>query len=581
MPIPKSTLLCTTYIRYLSHYRSSTWSMVPSFPPQIQQDQIDHRPLLDFHCVSPGFSCSFLSESASVRPAPSSKARHSDSSTITSCEKEICLKFIGALNILLTPLMLECLTTYIDRWKTYEPHVMSILDALHFHTITQAHSPTVSSDLSATKLSVVLPKVNLCFLQAGLAEDNVQLTDLRTPMDIVTMSLFALACKNLQMETIVSRRDQATAAVFKIQSIIGQFRRFDNEFSCMDQVNIHAIQSDRCRLQIHLPDGLKTHLPLGVDRANFGFVMNEFGVQRLSLRFINHIADQQRRSSARATVVQVDERQTSTKRQPSMPLSPLPVSSSSIVDASIDQVWISFPEPPSHTTAKKQTVHSSSSQKSSLSYTRYDWNFLSTLSSTVFGWVSVVDRTRTSLTDLLQLREKRLDAVLAYFLVETTPVSSIPPSHFNELFSANATFLRGHPVCQLIGELRKQFNSQLHIVDADLYTGNIPETRVLQQGIRQLCQGWSRTFPRRPIQVKHTAAGHAKQQAPNAAEKHERDEGDASASATAPSGIRRFLSTQYPRRNTSIEMYPIRSTDDRRSSASFLGNISLPSFDRE
>ena len=188
---------------------------------------------------------------------------------------------------------------------------MSILDSLHFQTITKAHSPTVSTDLSATKFSLELSKVNLCFVQAGLAEDNVQLTELRTPMDIVTMSLFSLACKHIQMETIVSKRDRSTAGVFKLQSITGQFRRFDNGFSSMDHVNIHAIQSDRCRLQIRIPNGLKTHLPLGADRENFGFVMNEFGLQRLCFKLIKNVAKQKQRPSARPTVVQVDERQPS------------------------------------------------------------------------------------------------------------------------------------------------------------------------------------------------------------------------------------------------------------------------------
>ncbi|CAF1470317.1 unnamed protein product [Adineta steineri] len=36
MCIPKSTLLCTTYIRYLSHYLSSTWSNNATFPANIQ-----------------------------------------------------------------------------------------------------------------------------------------------------------------------------------------------------------------------------------------------------------------------------------------------------------------------------------------------------------------------------------------------------------------------------------------------------------------------------------------------------------------------------------------------------------------
>ncbi|CAF4747218.1 unnamed protein product, partial [Rotaria magnacalcarata] len=75
--------------------------------------------------------------------------------------------------------MLECLTTYIDKWKTYELHPMSILDGLHFQAQTTANIPSTSIDLSATKLSVQLSKINICLLQAGLAEDHVQLTELR------------------------------------------------------------------------------------------------------------------------------------------------------------------------------------------------------------------------------------------------------------------------------------------------------------------------------------------------------------------------------------------------------------------
>jgi hypothetical protein len=233
MPIPKSTLLCTTYIRYLSHYRSSTWSNIASFPPNIQQDQIDHRPILDFNCVSQGFSCSFLSEispsaqsftippssttTTNTRPRLSIAPTMSPigSSNIIATEREVCLRFIGAFNILLTPLMLECLTTYIDKWKTYDLHPISILDGLHVQAQTQSNPSITSVDFSATKISLQLPKINVCLLQAGLAEDNVQLTELRTPVDIVTMSLFALSCKQIQMETILSKRDQSTAGVFK------------------------------------------------------------------------------------------------------------------------------------------------------------------------------------------------------------------------------------------------------------------------------------------------------------------------------------------------------------------------------
>jgi hypothetical protein len=324
MPIPKSTLLCTTYIRYLSHYRSSSWSNIASFPPPIQQDRIDHQPLLDFDCVSQGFSCSFLSESSSSstqtrsqyptssNPRPRlSVAYVPNSSNIIATEKEVCLKFIGALNILLTPLMLECLTTYIEKLKTYELHPMSILDGLHLQAHTQSNFSTASTDLSATKISLQLPKINVCFLQAGLAEDNVQLTELRTPVDIVTMSLFALSCKQIQMETILSERDQSTAGVFKIQSITGQFRRFENDFSSIENVNIHAIQSQRCRLQFHISNDVQTHLPIGDNKTNFGFVMNEFGLQRLCFKLVNNVAkQQQQRKSTVPIMTQVDETQT-------------------------------------------------------------------------------------------------------------------------------------------------------------------------------------------------------------------------------------------------------------------------------
>ncbi|CAF1460314.1 unnamed protein product [Adineta steineri] len=367
--------------------------------------------------------------------------------------------------------MLECLTTYIEKWKTYDIHPISILDGLHVQAQTQSNPSVTSVDLSATKISLQLPKINVCLLQAGLAEDNVQLTELRTPVDIVTMSLFALSCKQIQMETILSNRDQSTAGVFKIQSITGQFRRFENDFSSIENVNIHAIQSQRCRLQFRLPNDIQTHLPLGNNKKNVGFVMNEFGLQRLCFKLINNAAkQQQQRIQILPVMTQIDETQTTrasskhkSKRKQStdpllaspsainspinippattttnssvVPVSPSP-SSSSVFDGSIDHVWISFPEPPHHThstsnsskrprtstTSAKQTT---TAPKKLFSYTRYDWNFLSTLSPTVLGWFCVINRIQKPVEKFLRKREKRLDAVLAYFLVETKPVSTL------------------------------------------------------------------------------------------------------------------------------------------------------------
>ncbi|CAF1002167.1 unnamed protein product [Adineta steineri] len=136
--------------------------------------------------------------------------------------------------------------------------------------------------------------LDVCLLQIGLAEDNVQLTKLRTPVDIFTMSLYALS-----------------SGVFKIQSITGQFRRFENDFSSIENVNIHAIQSQRCRLQFRLPNDIQTHLPLGNNKKNVGFVMNEFGLQRLCFKLINNAAkQQQQRIQILPVMIQIDETQT-------------------------------------------------------------------------------------------------------------------------------------------------------------------------------------------------------------------------------------------------------------------------------
>ncbi|UJR36630.1 hypothetical protein I4U23_029350 [Adineta vaga] len=517
MPIPKSTLLSTTYIRYLSHYRSSTWSNTASFPPSIQQDQINHQPLLDFNCVSHGFSCSFLSETlqstqsrqqfqtTNPRPrlsvAPTLSSLYS-SSTVIATEKEVCLRFIGALNILFTPLMLECLNTYIDKLKTYELHPMSILDGLHFQTHTTSNPPPTSIDRSTTKLSLQLPKINLCFLQAGLAEDNVQLTELRTPIDIVTMSLFAISCKQIQMETILSNRDQSTAGVFKIQSLTGQFRRFENNFSSIEHVNIHAIQSQRCRLQFNISNDIQTHLPISNNRTNPGFVMNEFGIQRLCFKLINNAARQQQEKKLTIPMMtQIDETQPmksqtkqKSKRKPSTdpslssptttalpPIAKATSSnslSSSVFDGSIDHVWITFPEPPHHTHSNSKRIRASTASASQLNsvpkkhfaYTRFDWNFLSTLSPTV---------------------------PVAYFLIETIAESTLPESKLYELFAPKTKYLLSHPVCQLVTELRKHFNQNQQI-NVNLQPHIVPDIELLKQGIREACRDWTQTIKRQP-----------------------------------------------------------------------------------
>ncbi|CAF1470333.1 unnamed protein product [Adineta steineri] len=95
------------------------------------------------------------------------------------------------------------------------------------------------------------------------------------------------------METILSNHNHSTAGIFKIQPITGQFRRFENDFSSIENINTHAIQSQRCRLQFRLPNHIQTHFSFDNNKTNIGFAMNKFGLQRLCFELINNTTKQQ------------------------------------------------------------------------------------------------------------------------------------------------------------------------------------------------------------------------------------------------------------------------------------------------
>ena len=300
--------------------------------------------------------------------------------------------------------------------------------------------------------------------------------------------------------------------------------------------------------------------------------------------------------------------------------------SSSVFDGSIDHVWISFPEPPhqTHSTSNsfKRTRASGSTNattptpKKLFSYTRYDWNFLSTLSPTVLGWFCVINRIQTPLAEFIQQREKRIDAILAYFLIETSPKSTLPVSKFQELFSPKTKFLLSQPVCQLVSELRKHSNRKPQM-QSDLQADLIPEIEILKQGIREACRGWAQTVKQssqpqtgqsnnnvvvtNTLPINNHLPTHdpevppAVVRAPTMVDRVQRFIGHEFVIAhpkqpsiyanrapdgsdySAPNGsaIRRRTATQNPRKETAIEMMPdgteSMGNGERRRASSFLG----------
>ena len=91
--------------------------------------------------------------------------------------------------------------------------------------------------------------------------------------------------------------------------------------------------------------------------------------------------------------------------------------------------------------------------------------------------------------DCVQQRETYLDAVLAYFLIETPSKFTLPSSLYSQLFTPKTQYYLTHPVCQLLSEIRKNFNRNPQIY-LDLQSHLLPEEDLLKQGIRILCQGW-------------------------------------------------------------------------------------------
>ena len=97
----------------------------------------------------------------------------------------------------------------------------------------------------------------------------------------------------------------------------------------------------------------------------------------------------------------------------------------------------------------------------------------------------------------LEKREKHFDAVLAYFLIESRPILTLPQSKLYKLFTPKTKYLLSHPVCELVTELRKHFNKNTQI-NTNIQPQMIPEIKLLKQGIREACRGWAQTFKRQP-----------------------------------------------------------------------------------
>lgn len=97
-------------------------------------------------------------------------------------------------------------------------------------------------------------------------------------------------------------------------------------------------------------------------------------------------------------------------------------------------------------------------------------------------------------------REKYLDAVLTYFLIEMKTNLTLSESKFYELFTPKTKYLLAHPVCQLITEMRKTFNRNSQI-KLNLQEHFLPDIQLLKQGIRHSCRLWAKLLKQQPTRL--------------------------------------------------------------------------------
>ena len=93
----------------------------------------------------------------------------------------------------------------------------------------------------------------------------------------------------------------------------------------------------------------------------------------------------------------------------------------------------------------------------------------------------------------MEQREKYLDAVLAYFLLETQPISTLESSRFFDLLTPKSKSIISHPVSQLITEVRKRFNRNFEI-HHDLQDNVLPEIGLLKQSVKESIRLWVQSY---------------------------------------------------------------------------------------
>ncbi|RMZ94796.1 hypothetical protein BpHYR1_010760 [Brachionus plicatilis] len=381
-PILDSSLPKYCYLKYLSRAYVHNWNQTSSYP---FYDDFSEKNIffcyrkkgIDFtNLVSTEYQTRSLGKIDS-----SSHELNEDESVI---KRRINLKF-KTFECYITPLSLTALTRFTDSLKLYQMNANSMISALQSKTITNSIAESFIEAISKTQVSLKIPEIRLFALQCGLAEgdkiSNAFVSTLANPDEFITLSLLSICIYSIQTQLIDCQN--RTNAIFMIDKIDSQFCRLydpDNLKKILSQNDGRSEMDKTVKLSCISNENSKTSIDYNVGDSNLQcIIMQECALDRISIKAIKKINEDANDKLLNNRI--------------------------SICEFDIQNIWFSFPEPPTSPKGKRK-----------IPFSRFDWNLLSSVSPAVISWMCASKDCISSIKQLFTTRTNSLNKTIACLL---------------------------------------------------------------------------------------------------------------------------------------------------------------------
>lgn len=380
-PILDSSLPKYCYLKYLSRAYVQNWNQTSHYP--FYDDFSERNVFFCYRKKGIDFTNLVSTEyqTRSLGKIDSSFNELNEDDTII--KRRINLKF-KTFECYITPLSLTGLTRFTNSLKLYQTNANSMISGLQSKTITNSIAESFIEAISKTQVSLKIPEIRLFALQCGLAEgdkiSNAFVSTLANPDEFITLSLLSICIYSIQTQLIDSQN--RTNAIFMIDKIDSQFCRLydpDNLKKILSQTT--SEQSDKTiKLSCISNENSKTSIGYNVGDSNLQcLIMQECALDRISIKAIKKINDDANDKLLNNRI--------------------------SICEFDIQNIWFSFPEPPTSPKGKRK-----------IPFSRFDWNLLSSVSPAVISWVCASKDCIHSIKELFASRTDSLNKTIACLL---------------------------------------------------------------------------------------------------------------------------------------------------------------------